>query len=100
MLKRPKAVYLGKTTRTPGKCTCLNCGKVIDAGTGIGHRYKPRAGAIAICFYCGHVMAYDSRLQFRPLTDEEIVGLAGNEVILKAQTARAMAVALKKAREG
>lgn len=87
--KHRRAVYVGKTTRTPSPSPCLGCGKEIDAGTGVGTMRKPRAGAIALCFYCGHLAAYDSALHLRPLTDEEMLAAAGDERIIAMQKALA-----------
>jgi hypothetical protein len=42
----------------------------------------------AICFYCGHVMAFDAALRLRPLTDEEMLEAAGDPRILAIQTGR------------
>ena len=95
---RPKAVYVGKTTRVP-PTPCLECGKVVDAGTGVGSKAKPHAGAICICLACGHLQAYAWDLSFRELTDEEILGVAGDERIVKLQAARA-AYAKWKAKRG
>jgi hypothetical protein len=92
---RRAAVYVGKTTRTPSPSPCLNCGKEIDAGTGVGTMRKPRAGAIAICFYCGDIAAFDSALHLRPLTDEEIIAVAGDERIITLQKALAAKRATK-----
>jgi hypothetical protein len=83
-----KAVYLGKTTRHQASA-CLGCGKVLDASTGVGNRAQPRAGAITVCLDCGHVQAYDGKLQLRPLTDEEMIDIAGDKRIAAIQWARA-----------
>jgi hypothetical protein len=87
-MKKPprKAVYLGKSVRMH-KSACLDCGAALDGATSIGHTHKPRAGAIAICMKCGHIQAMGSDLQFRPLTDEEMVDVAGDERIIKVQKA-------------
>ena len=82
-----RAVYIGKSTRHKPS-PCLNCGKVLDAATGIGNKAKPRAGAITICLACGHIQAYAWDMSFRELTDEEIVAIAGDERIIKFQKAR------------
>ena len=68
---------------------CLDCGKNLDAASGINTDEPPDPGDISICFYCGHVMAYDEDFGFRPLTDEEERDIAGDEVI---QAARAKAM--------
>ena len=87
MSKRHLAVYMGKESRHEPSA-CLNCGKVLDAATGIGNKRKIRAGAITICIACGHLMAW-SGSAFRALTDEEMVGIAGDERVIKMQAALA-----------
>lgn len=82
--------HLGKTTRTK-PTTCPNCAAPLDSGTGVGHDRKPRAGAICICFKCGHLMAYAWDLSFRELTDEEVIACAGDPRIVNAQNAIAFA---------
>jgi DNA-directed RNA polymerase subunit N (RpoN/RPB10) len=77
---------MSKTTRTPPNL-CLNCGKVIDSATGPGD-HRPTPGMIAVCFYCGHVMAFDAALRLRPLTDEEMAEVASDERILAIQAGR------------
>lgn len=83
-----RALYVGKDTRTPENA-CLDCGKVLDAAFGVGHRSKPHPGGITICMDCGHVQVFDGQLKFRALTDQEIIDIAGDEVILITQKARA-----------
>ncbi len=44
---------------------------------------KPHEGAISVCFQCGHIHAFGPDLRFRPLTDAEIVEIAGDpEIVL------------------
>jgi len=59
---------------------CLGCGARIDASSifaGDPSR-SPGEGDITICLHCRHVMAYKADLSLRPLTDEEIVEVAGD----------------------
>jgi hypothetical protein len=78
---------MSKTTRTPPNL-CLSCGKVIDSATSVAVSRRPTPGMLAVCFYCGHVMAFDAALRLRPLTDEEMVEVAGDERILAIQAGR------------
>jgi hypothetical protein len=94
MSKRPKAVYIGKSTRHKAS-PCLSCGAIMDAATGIGNKAKPHAGAITLCVKCGHLMAYTWDMSLRELTDEEIVDIAGDERVLAIQRARAVYIAIK-----
>lgn len=82
-----KAVYLGKETRHQ-PVPCLDCGKVLDAAMGVGHKSKPRAGSITVCIACGHLQAYAWDMQLRELTDEEMRDVAGDERIIAIQKAR------------
>jgi hypothetical protein len=87
MGEKRRKLNIGPSTRGP-ETHCLNCGKLVDAGTGVGHQRQPRPGGIALCLYCGHLQAYDDTLKMRPLTDEEMIYVAGDEVILAIQKAR------------
>lgn len=76
------------TPRTPD-CACLNCGHVVDAATEpFGNKPRPVAGDISVCLYCGNVAAFTADEKLRPLTDEEIVMVAGDKRILAIQRAR------------
>jgi hypothetical protein len=83
--------YLGKTTRT-GPNLCPSCGKLVDAATGVSNQRRPTPGSIIICISCGHLAAYDDQLKIRPLTDEEVIGVAGDERIITLQKARGLAI--------
>jgi hypothetical protein len=83
-----KAIYLGKSTHHTASA-CLGCGKLLDASLGVGTRSKPRTGAVTVCLDCGHLQAYDGKLQLRPLTETEMVEIAGDERIIAIQKARA-----------
>jgi hypothetical protein len=79
------------TVRFKQGFACLNCGKQNDAATvpQIGESDQaiaPKPGDIAICFRCQHIMAYgDQPGSVRPLTDEEVIDVAGDPEIVKAQ---------------
>jgi hypothetical protein len=76
--------------RTPPQ-TCLNCGEKVDSASDTTPAYTrpPQPGDIALCFYCGHVMAYlDAKGRFRPLTDQEMVEVAGDPDIVRALNLR------------
>jgi hypothetical protein len=88
-----------RETRTP-PCACLACGKVMDAVTSFDGDHRPKPDDITICLYCGHVMAFGERLRLRPLTDAEMVEIAGNRTILAARRARAAVMAPGRAAGG
>jgi hypothetical protein len=77
--------------RVLANLACLDCGALLDRATGLGHNHRPKPGDIKICFTCGHIMAFTftNKLTFRPLTDAEMVEIAGDPVIVKTQTLRA-----------
>jgi hypothetical protein len=63
---------------------CLACGVNLDAATFTGPEDKrPTPGAITICFYCGHIMAFAYDLTLRALTDEEMIEVAGHPTLLE-----------------
>jgi hypothetical protein len=68
---------------------CLDCGRGVDTATAVDKgAARPTSGDIAICFYCGHVMAYaDDEVNVRPLTDAEIVEIAGDPDIVRVSNA-------------
>jgi hypothetical protein len=66
---------------------CLECGKLLDCATVTdGEDVEPHPGAISICFSCGHIQAFGDDLRLRPLTDEEIIDIAGHPEIVMAGT--------------
>lgn len=67
---------------------CLNCGVMMDAATNVADNKLPGPGDIAICLYCGHLMAFADNLTYRPLTDAEMFEAAGDPRIIAAQKAR------------
>jgi len=67
---------------------CLNCDAQLDAASSIDHSNKPKPGNVTICIRCGHLMAFDKKLRFRALTDEEMIKVAGDQTILDVQRAR------------
>jgi len=79
----------GKSVRVPG-ATCLNCGKVTDGATAVGVEgvVLPSPGDLTVCLYCGHLMAFDETLQFRELTEDEMVEVAGDERIVAINSMR------------
>jgi hypothetical protein len=80
-----------KPTRFNQAFACLDCGGIVDAAsdaTSGEPARAPQAGDIAICFHCQHVMAYgDKPGEVRPLTDQEIIDIAGDKSIVEAQNA-------------
>ena len=55
----------------------------------------PKPGDVTICLDCGHIMAFAADMTVRPLTDDEIVEVAGDPEVLQVQRALA---AMKKHR--
>jgi hypothetical protein len=77
---KKQVVIIGPTTRQQ-PATCLECGAVFDAATGVGNADTPKPGAIAICTKCGHIQAFNAQLQFRPLTAAEAAAMAKHEIV-------------------
>jgi hypothetical protein len=77
-------------------CYCLACGAKLNAVTATDDDDDPSSGAITLCFYCGHIMALTDELTVRPLTDEEMLAVAGDKTVLAAQKARAAYALLKR----
>lgn len=75
-----------KSIRAP-ESKCLGCGKIMDALTAANHTEAPKEGSIAICLDCSHIMALDSELKLRELTNEEMLEVAGHPGILKTVAA-------------
>lgn len=73
---------------------CLACSVLVDMGGDLkGNELVPRDGDITICFYCGHIMAYDvmtydDKNSLRELTSEEMHEIAGSPALLHAQKMR------------
>ncbi len=89
MKKQKNNKRVGRSARTRQN-HCLNCEMLIDGATGVDHRNKPHPGAITICIYCGHMMAFAKDMTLRELTEEEIYDLAGDKTVLDIQHARGM----------
>lgn len=68
---------------------CLSCGIENDVATSVDGDCSPEPGDVTVCFYCGHIMAYDDDLKLRELTREEQIAMAGDQRILAVQRARA-----------
>jgi hypothetical protein len=67
---------------------CLNCGYTICGATSAGNNDSPKDGSFAICFMCGHVMAFTKTRYLREITDEEALGTSNNQVIMEIQKSR------------
>lgn len=75
------------TRKTPN-AVCLNCKEIVECATSVNSDCGPIPGAISICLYCGHVMAFTDNLSLRQLTDEEMYDVAGDPIILEIQRMR------------
>ena len=81
---------MSTTTTTLARDKCLNkeCARTVDAATSINQGHRPKPDDITICFYCGHIMAFNSLLHLRELTNDEIIEVAGDPDIIKIQNMR------------
>jgi hypothetical protein len=71
------------TTQTPAS-NCLSCGSPNDAASHPKGK-RPRPGNISVCLACGHIAAFDDNLKLRPLTDQEMIDVAGHPNLLRIQ---------------
>jgi hypothetical protein len=73
---------------------CLACGEKLNAATDatLFADTEPTPGCLTICIHCGHLMAFDDDLKFRPLTDAEMQEAAGHPDVLGAQALRVEAL--------
>lgn len=74
---------------------CPNCGKVLDAATGVDKRRRPndrmvpRPGNVSVCISCGHICVFDKKLRLRNPTEAEMVQIAGDPRVIQIMKARA-----------
>lgn len=68
---------------------CPGCKRSLDFSFGPGVA-PVRPGEMCLCFYCGHLGVYADDLSVRDPTDEEIVEVAGNRLLIEAQRVRAL----------
>jgi hypothetical protein len=66
---------------------CLGCGKILDTSAPAGGQ-RPHEGALSICWHCGHIQVFDEKMRFRPLTDDEIIEIAGHPALVAAMNIR------------
>lgn len=86
-------VFVGKSLLVK-QSACVNCGKTLDAACEVsedGKDHGPSPGAITICVYCGHFMAFDDDMSVRELTDEEMLEIGGDRRVIAISQALAKA---------
>jgi hypothetical protein len=64
-------------------CDCLNCGRSLDAATGITGAEAPVPGSLSICVYCGAVTIFAGDLSLRPLDEAEAASLTGDVLTMQ-----------------
>jgi hypothetical protein len=80
------------SVNTP-ECKCLACGYQFDCATAPDDEVaRPKDGDISICLKCGHLAAFNDDMTLRPLTDAEMLDVAGDKEILRMQAARSAAM--------
>ena len=52
------------------QCDCLNCGKRLDAATGLS--VAPSPGDLSVCLRCGAVAIFDEGMTVRGMTEDEM----------------------------
>jgi RNase P subunit RPR2 len=82
------------------KMNCPSCNTDLESAFNAENMTeKPFSGAVTMCFHCGHLMAFADDLSLRELTDSEMVEVAGDPAILKAQRARGIIQAARERAE-
>ncbi|PWT75884.1 MAG: hypothetical protein C5B60_04750 [Chloroflexi bacterium] len=71
---------------------CPSCGYHITAGALAFGSNEPNEGDISICLKCGHLSAFDANKRLRPLTDDEMIAVAGDPRVIQLQKARAKVI--------
>lgn len=67
---------------------CPSCGKPLDCATALDGNSKPKFGDVSVCLYCGEILSFGLGLVLQPLTDEQMIEVAGDKDILTAQRLR------------
>lgn len=70
---------------------CPECGQKFDMAAMVDddkNQRRPRHGDITVCIGCGHLMAFGEGLALRPLTDSEMIYIAGDPRLINLQRAR------------
>lgn len=66
---------------------CPNCGVPLDAtGRASASKDRPQPGNATVCLNCGHLMVFADDMSLRAPTDAEVVELAADADMLRAQT--------------
>lgn len=77
----------------PGS-SCLHCGLVLTGAAGVvdhkeaGVPSVPSPGDFTVCIGCGHVMAFDERLNLRELSASEIRSMDADDRIMLLKAAQ------------
>lgn len=82
---------MGESLKTDRTSHCLNCGEIMDGVFEVGEEINgrnPSPGDVAMCLYCGHLMAFGDDLKLREPNSAEIHDIAGDPRILAAMRAR------------
>lgn len=87
-----KKIVHTRTRMTP----CPSCGKPLDCATGVDGKSKPKFGDVSVCLYCGEILSFGMGLVLQPLTDEQMIEVAGDKRILAAQRLRGEVMKQKK----
>ena len=95
-VKKEKPLKVTSGVKLESVPSCLECGKRLYGAAAVvasvdkrTRKVMPKPGDINICWFCGHIMAFDENLQMRPLTEREAILVAGDRRILAIQKGRA-----------
>ena len=72
---------------------CLNCGLELTGAAGVVDHMEagvviPSPGDFTVCIGCGHVMAFDERLNLRELSDSEMRSMDSDDRIMLLKAAQ------------
>jgi hypothetical protein len=77
-------------TFLPGGVTCLECGYLMDATTGLNDAYYPNKGDVSICVRCGALALFDPTpfgMALRPVPPEQRDAVEALPVVRQVRSA-------------
>lgn len=70
--------------------TCPHCGESIDVATNLKYDAPPSPGAVSICAGCGRVAKFEADLTLSVVTDDELLTLPTETLIMLWQAKQAL----------
>jgi len=63
----------------PSKHHCPVCKTTLTAATGVDTDAKPEAGDISICYKCGEILTFTTRLTHKKMSEEVLNAIKEND---------------------